>query len=251
MIEVKYEEHLDSFFVKGIIDLGYMGVYENEEFQTCQLNFEPQIAIDNDLSDFKNQMGSLENVKVNFKENNFELKVNSNVLDGPTVATILEQWFNQQQAMFCKHRKQMNDNFLWHIFNAMFNIVPKYWEYECLVVGVNWEDYNKEEVLFYPFGEVCDEWEGYNEQFNQVANNGTVEKPDVEGWIRKNMPHFNLDVLLDNVKPVIIHLDFANGGYLAFECEDKLRYDDYDIVSIGGYAEINADLSFFDWHNFH
>lgn len=94
-------------------------------------------------------------------------------------------------------------------------------EIEEAVVPGWFDDNDEDEEEIYPSWE-----EGiyyWGEAFRDQPNNGTVEKPDVEGRLRKQYPMFNFDALYESMMSGGIGLDgFRKQCYLAQN--DKIRY---------------------------
>lgn len=159
--------------------------------------------------------------------------------DGETVARVLEEYYKQVEEKVQKNIKQINDYFLYQLISNMINCGYPFWEVEEAVLP-EYRDWTEEE-----FEAVYDDlWDDrLDEDFDGTSNDGSMEKMDVEAFIREKLPMFNLDGLLASIEPEGISIDgawwslqFSDGWGCNFFCSAYEKFDENLIPQ--------------DWHNF-
>lgn len=228
MIEVKYEG--GKFLAKGTFSVGIAGVYENKDFDGDDITID--IELDELLADLRKEKPFLyEPLKPYLKDRGE---------DGAAIAKGLEDYYNHKEQEIRKNIKQINDCILYHIFRDLEMCGFPFWEIEEAIVPGWFDDDDDEEEEIYPSGE--DGIYYWGEAFSDQPNNGTVEKPDVEGRLRKQYPMFNFDALYESMIPEGICL---NGSSIGFQFSDGW---DWCMIECG-YLVLDENFAPRDWHN--
>ena len=198
-----------EFKFKGTFDLGYIGFFKDD-----------QIEIMEDCSDIRDEWYD-------------EL---SEVMDVDTctdeeIAAFLADRMNEAEKKIQAHIGEINDTFLYHVYDDMEACGNEFWEHEELTVPGF--DYDDPEFDFYETPEEA-----------IAANDGTVKKDSFEEYLRKYRPMFNLDNFIGGIEPEHVCLQQDS---ISFQCSDKFNW----ALICGAYDVIDLDdLSFSDWHNY-
>lgn len=243
MINIKYEN--ETFWVKGSLDLGYLGKYINETWQSVDDN--PMISIE-DYN--KGIVGIIEDLREHNDSDGYGWKFLGEYLkkdeyNHEKIIQAMEYYFNKQEEKIKKNIKQFNSNFLSFIFNELCSTEYPFWENSNAIIQKympkEYESNKRlEEIIYEPVA--CLFQELYDEYFDGSPNDGTINKPDIENMIRNHFPMFNLDGLISTLNPGSIIL---NGNTMSFQCDDGWGSN----ILCSTYGEIERDLSFNDWHN--
>lgn len=243
MINIKYEN--ETFWVKGSLDLGYLGKYINETWQSVDDN--PMISIE-DYN--KGILGIIEDLRENNDSDGYGWKFLGEYLkkdeyNHEKIIQAMENYFNKQEEKIKKNIKQFNSNFLSFIFDELCSTEYPFWENSNAIIQEympkEYESNKRlEEIIYEPVA--CLFQELYDEYFDGSPNDGTINKPDIENMIRNHFPMFNLDGLISTLNPGSIIL---YGDTMSFQCDDGWGSN----ILCSTYAEVERNLSFNDWHN--
>lgn len=205
-----------EFKVEGTFDMGYIGLFKDSQMEIMTTYAEPR-----------------------------EWQCVTEALDTESctdedIAACLTEHLNELEKRVQANIKHINDEFLYRIYDMMTGCSNEFWDHEELTVKEFMPE--DEDIDIYDDIIAADEEHlGYCEE---EPNDGSVEKPDVEAFIRKYMPMFNLDNFINGIVPE--GLCFGDGSF-SFQCSDKFDY----ALACSAYDEIEEeDLSFTDWHNF-
>lgn len=214
MIKIKFVD--GNAVVSGEFDFGYMGIYKDGQIE---------IYDSDEIRDW------------DIVEEHFDGDFTDEQL-----AEFLTEYFNNFEAKIQANIKQVNNNFLINIYEySMEGIGLEFWK-EPSITNTEYLPENTDGFDPYTFYE--ETWK-IEEEYNDTPNDGSIQKTDVEAFIRKNIPLFNLDAFLAGIVPEIMSLD---DGRVAFQCSDSLDFEHKILCS--AYDELDEDLTFCDWHNF-
>ena len=206
----------DGYFsVKGTFDFGYIGLYRDE-----------QIEIQEDSDEIRNWDFIPETADA------------ENCSD-EELAAILTDYINGLEQNIKQNIKQVNDNFLLRVFEDMEACGADFWEIEALTVADAMPE-NPEEEIWQPNHEILHEM---IMEYDQSANDGSIEKTDVEAQLRKCFPMFNFDRFIRGIVPE--NICFFD-TYVSFQCSDQFEQS----ILCAAYDNLDEDLCFTDWHNF-
>ena len=215
MIKIKFVD--ENLVVSGEFNFGYMGIYKDE-----------QISIYGDIDEIR---------EWDIVESHFDSDFTDDEL-----AEYLTEYFNNFEAKIQANIKQVNNNFLINIYEySMEGIGCEFWK-EPSITNAEYLPENMDGFDPYTFYE--ETWKIMGE-YEDTPNDGSIQKTDVEKFIREKMPLFNLDAFLAGIVPEIMSLD---DGRVAFQCSDSI--DRKHEILCSAYDELNENLTFCDWHNF-
>lgn len=205
--------------VQGTFNMGYMGVYKDDDISLGAGD-------------------SLEDIKLwDILSDNLDMEHCTN----EDIARFLTDYFNEFEKKIQQNSKQVNDNFLINVFSNMADCGLAFWENEKITIQDKLPD-DPEEKVYQPYWEEMDE---ILTEYDDVPNDGSLKKTDVEALIRKNFPMLDLDALLTSIEPECLNLD---DGCICFQCFDNFDFDHK--IMCAAYDELDENLAFSDWHNF-
>lgn len=221
MIKVKHKN--GEFLIKGSIDLGYIGLYENKDF----------LGKDSD-----NRQISMSGYTKKYE-------------DGETaneVAKEIEEYFNNQEKKAIEHQAHLNNLLVFYLFYDLYEVQYPFWEHEDLVIKAfmpEGEDEDELGELIYTGKDKVFEIFGNYSCAEALAEDGSpMEHPNMVELFKKALPMFDLDEFTSTIVPTYLSLDLGT-KVMSFQCDDG--YD--DDIFCGAYAEITDNLGFEDWHN--
>ena len=230
MIEIKYED--GKFHAKGNFSIGIAGVYENKDFD------EGNITIDIELDDVLDALQ---------EEKSFEFEPLRSYLkdkgeDGAAIAKGLADYYNQKETEIKENVKQINDCILYHMFDDLEACGYPFWEIEEAILPGSLDGYDMDnlETQIYDTQESISSW-GFKAFYKQ-PNNGTLEKPDIEGRLRQQYPMFNFDGLYASMEQDCLYL---TGRFMSFQFSDGWG----EQLLCAAYDEFDENLTSTDWHN--
>lgn len=206
--------------IQGTFDMGYMGVYKDDEIS---------LGADDNLEDIKEFWDIL--------NDNLDMDNCSN----EDIAQFLTEYFNNFERKIQYNSKQVNDNFLINVFSNMADCDLAFWENEKITIQDKLPA-DPEEEVYKPYWEEMDK---ISAEYDDTPNDGSLKKTDVEASIRKNFPMLDLDALLASIEPECLVLD---DGCISFQCSDNFDFDHK--IMCAAYDELDENLTFTDWHNF-
>lgn len=214
MIKIKCVD--DNVVVSGEFNFGYMGIYKDE-----------QIEIYGDISEIR---------EWDIVEEHFDSDFTDEQL-----ADFLTEYFNAFEAKIQANIKQINDNFLLDAYEWAEGTGNEFWE----VPEITNNEYLPEDMTdFDPYTFYEETWKIMDEYENK-PNDGSIQKTDVEKFIREKLPLFNLDAFLAGIVPEC--MSFSDGS-VTFQCSDSIDFEHKILCS--AYDELDENLVFCDWHNF-
>ena len=230
MIEIKYED--GKFHAKGTFSIVIAGVYENKDFD------EGNITIDIELDDVLDALQ---------EEKSFEFEPLRSYLkdkgeDGAAIAKGLADYYNQKETEIKENVKQINDCILYHMFDDLEACGYPFWEIEEAILPGSLDGYDMDnlETQIYDTQESISSW-GFKAFYKQ-PNNGTLEKPDIEGRLRQQYPMFNFDGLYASMEQDCLYL---TGRFMSFQFSDGWG----EQLLCAAYDEFDENLTSTDWHN--
>ena len=231
MIKVIFEN--GHFNVKGTFSIGIAGVVENKDFG------DENIKICDTLEDIL--MGLNDENSYYYKPLFPYLKGKEN--DGDAIAQGLEDYYNHKETEMKENIKQINDCILFHLFWDLTACGYPFWEIEEAIIPGALDNYDinnlEAEIYTKDRNEEVFRW---RKDFWNKPNNGTMQKTDVEGKLKKMFPMFNFDGLYQSItegflsfKGRFINYGFSDGwGECLLEC---------------AYIRLDENFSSCDWHN--
>lgn len=234
MINVKYDKETDKFFVKGKINLGIIGEFENKEYGEGNIEIEntlQELLETIDTGEYLSLLGSLSAI----------LKEESR--DGESVALILQAYYNKKIQDLNDNIKQFNDCIWSQLFKYFMDVEWAFGENEETIApeyrGQDWEE------VVMPLYESKQEeiYEILSEYTNGSPNNGTIQKVDVEKKMREYFYMFNFDGLKENINCKHLGLYFSQ---MEFEFEDNWGQE----LFCSAVGTLKEDFSLKSWDNF-
>lgn len=214
MIKIKFID--GNAVVSGEFDFGYMGIYKDEQielYDSDEIRYWDIVEehFDGDFTDEQ-------------------------------LADFLTDYFNSFEDKIQANIKQVNNNFLINIYEySMEGTGLEFWK-EPSITNAEYLPENTDGFDPYAF---CEETWKIGEEYNDTPNDGSMQKTDVEKFIREKMPLFNLDAFLAGIVPECMSLD---DGRVSFQCSDSIDFENKILCS--AYNELDESLTFCDWHNF-
>ena len=202
--------------VSGIIDLGYIGLFEDS-----------MIEIDDTLEEIRE----------------WDIVADSLGQDcsDDELMDFLNRYFNDFVDKIYRNIDNINGAFLLHAFTDMdsseinFTLVDNLFNEDKLFYG------NEEDIaeIYNPVREGLYTMSPYLES----PNDGSIPKGHILSVLRSFYPTFNFDAFLANIVPECIGL---HDGEISFQCSDNFD----ETILCGAYGVLYEDLSINDWHNF-
>ena len=224
-IEIKYDEETKEFIVtKGIVDLGYMGVYLHD-----------MITVSFEKEDFFEEY-----------EDQHWSGINKSMVD-EEIGRILTQYCNKRIENLYRHLNELNNCFLAYLFDDMVGAGYHFWEQKegipSFLITEKMPQVAEEDLEHAIFThDICKKME-LNDYY-ETPNNGTVKKVDFEQLVKDCFPMIDINKLVSNIYGEYMYIDMEEA---VFQCSS----DDCDLgIACGACAVIKKDNSFFDWHNF-
>ncbi len=141
-----------------------------------------------------------------------------------------------------KNAKQLNDYILYRLFENLEACAYPFWEIEEAVLPGSLDGYDMDNLAheIYDTQKSIGSW-GF-EAFHRQPNNGTIEKPDLEGRLREQYPMFHFDALYEAIEQDCLYL---SGRFMRFQFSDCWGRKLLDAA----YDELDENLTPLDWHN--
>lgn len=235
-IEIVYNEKEESYeIIKGIVDLGYMGVYNTEnisvEFDEDSLDCVLEADEDDDC-DIEKYIP----LKPYISEN----------MSNEEMAKGLTAFYNARIADIKKHQTALNQTFLAYILDDLYKCGFSLWK-ECkdYIIKDKMPKCDKKDLnnLFYS-DESCNAIVQLYKELNDKANNGDIDNSTpAEDIFKRYFPMFNLEKFLADISGEYLSFDMAD---ISFQCSGKGQALQ---IACGAYAVITINNSFEDWHN--
>ncbi len=227
MIQVKFEK--EAFYVKGSLNLGYIGIFENTTWLKDAEIAKDKTEDNLELAVFGKAhiviVDSLEAIETSIKNDEHwaMLKEYSPCNSPSEIASALEKYYNSFEEKIEQNLKEFNDTFLYFALE-FFDLI-----------NTNFMNFRKRLGMYF-IDTPCD---------------GTVEKPDLERYIRYGFAEkqemgqrIMLDKILAHIQADILTLADAD---MAFQCHDTIIPESLYLKS--AYAEIDYNLQFNNWNN--
>lgn len=235
-IKIVYSEKDESYqVVKGVVDLGYMGVYNTENIS---------VEFDED---------SLECILEADEEDDYDIEKYiplkpylSENMSNEEIAKGLTEFYNTRIADIKKHQTALNQTFLAYILDDLYKSGYPLWK-ECkdYIIKDKMPKCDKKDLnnLFYN-SESCNAIEQLYKELKDKANNGDINNStSAEDVFKRYFPMFNLEKFLADISGEYLNLDMAD---ISFQCSGKGQALQ---IACGAYAIITINNSFDDWHN--
>ena len=218
---VKVTAENGGFKVEGTFDFGYIGLYRDD-----------QIEISDSAEEIREEWECVS-----------EALDTENCTDDD-IAAFLTDRLNGIEERIQKNIIQINNEFLYNVFDDMEACGREFWEVpELTVPEFMPEDLNDPDYNFYDYPEKLKRpvYKGF---ISGLPNDGSVKKGDFEWYLRKFKPMFNLDNFIAAIKPEHVHL---SSRHISFQCSDKYNF----ALICAAYDQLDLkDLCFTDWHNY-
>lgn len=202
--------------VKGALNLGYIGVFEDE-----------QIELDDTLEEIREWDIVTENLDEDCTDEE--------------IIEFLNQYFNGFADRITQNIDNINGTFLLYVFDDMINTEFDFREIDELYIEE--KNFYSSEMDISEIYKVSGQALSTLAPYFDMPNDGSVPKGHLEAVFRACFPMFDLDCLIENIEPECIGL---SDGSISFQCSDGFD----NVILCGAYAELDEDLSFSDWHNF-
>lgn len=128
-------------------------------------------------------------------------------------------------------------------FGSMVDCGNEFWDIEGAYLKEKMPNCQEEaysEVIYEPYWK---EMSALYDEYDGTPNDNSLQKTDVEARLREMFPMFNMDALIQGVRPESLTL---NGKLFSFQCSDSWNYQ----IMCGAYDELDENFAFTDWHNF-
>lgn len=235
-IKIVYSEKYESYqVVEGVVDLGYMGVYNTDS-----------IEIDYSIYFLSDIFEADENNSFDI-EMYFPLKLYIHEdMTNDEIANGLTEFYNARLADIKKHQTALNQVFLAYILNDLCACGFPFWK-ECKDHIIEdkmpkCDENNLYDVIYN--SEALTAIEKLYEELKESENNKEVDNSTpAEDIFREYFPMFDLDKFLADIYGEYLYFDYAN---ISFQCSGKGQGIE---IACGAYANITINNSFFDWHN--
>lgn len=249
MVEVKFQD--DQFLVKGVIDLGYAGKYENKTFESPN---DGVIAIDVELDEILESLEDDDDDKDGIGLSWAYLKNYTKDTDGDSIAKAMETYFNEQEKKVADNIIAFNNKMVAQLLDQLVSVGLEFWD-NCpeLFIEENvpkavkrdvddedWEDddyeFEIDELIYtYELGKL-------EENIYELADE-VGSSQDLTDVFSKAMPMFDIKKLFAGIVGTNL---FLEGSRMTFQCDDST--EDMGIFC-AAYAEVRYDLTLYDWHN--
>ncbi len=223
MIKVSHND--GQFCIEGSLKLGFLGEYNSEIISL-------EATLDDVLEDLKASNGDEDD-----EYSWYFFKKYTDKTDGESVAKAIETYFNAQEQKIAASNI-LNNMFLAHIVDQMYNCGYEFWENDELVIKENMPDVDESKLCDTIYAKL----EAVKDEFDEYFNVDNANK-DMSILFKETFPMYNFDRLISGIKPEYLNLE---NNRMIFQCDDNVGLE----VLCGAYAEILEDLSFCDWHNF-
>lgn len=214
MIKIKFIDN--NAAVSGSFNFGYMGIYKNE-----------QIEIYGDIDEIRKWEIVAEHFDSDFTDEQ--------------LADFLTEYLNNFEAKIQANIKQVNDNFLILAYEWAEGTGQTFWE----APEITNAEYLPEDMTDFDPYTFCEETWKIIDEYDNMPNDSTLQKTDVEKFLREKMPLLNLDAFLAGIVPEC--MSFIDGR-VSFQCSDSIDFEHKILCS--AYDELDENLVFCDWHNF-
>lgn len=240
MIKVIYNKETDEFLAKGTISLGK---FENKDYDGTEIQLGD--TLDDllsmvDTGEYADLLGKLYPILQKGKR------------DGDSVALLLQEYYNDKIEELNRNIKQFNDLIWAQLFKHLMDIDGKFWKNEnALAHEYRGQDWEEEVMRLYQ--DKQDEIYAILEDYtNWSANNGTIQKADVEKKMWEYFYMFNFDGLVESIVHKFIVFSYR---FMAVEFSDNwgsaLFHDSQGSeVFSSALAELDEDFSLHNWDNF-
>lgn len=230
MIEVKVVG--DEFVIKGSFALGIAGTYVNEEFGREKIQI----------------LDTYEEVVEEYTKGHYFWNVLKPYLEGKdlnreTVSKAISDYYHTVEKKVQDCIQQINSNFLINVFSDMVDCGNQFWEIEGTYLKEKMPNCQEEaylEVIYEPYWK---EIRALYDEYNGTPNDNRLQKTDVEARLRKIFPMFDMDALIQGVRPEILTL---KGKWFSFQCSDSWEGQ----IMCSAYDRLDDYFTFTDWHNF-
>lgn len=235
-IEIIYSEEDGEYkVIKGVVDLGYMGVYSTDGID---IDFD-----ENSLAEVFEEEKDTDYYKETYLPLKPYLRED---MTKDEIAKGLTAFYNARIADIQKHQTALNQVFLAYILDDLNGCGFPLWE-DCTdyIIQDKMPECDEDDLydVFYS-DEASDAIEELYYKLEEKANNGEVDNSSpAEDIFRKYFPMFDLDKFLADIYGEYLHLSNAN---ISFQCSGEGQALD---IACAAYAEITINNSFYDWHN--
>lgn len=154
------------------------------------------------------------------------------------ILDFITKHFNEYIDKVEKNIKQINDTFLLKVFLDMDATGSAFWKIDELTIIDKMPD--DCDNIYEPY---WNEMSRLEQEYAETANDGSIQKEDIEKILRKNYPMFNFEAFIEGIVPEVVCL--SEDG-LSFQCSDRFG----DAILCGAYDELDENLCFTEWHNF-
>lgn len=178
MIKVIFEN--EKCLIKGPIDLGYIGKYENLEYgDDC-------IEISSTLDEIIDEMNNPEYIEMSRTWNFLNRYVTD--INADNIATAIENYFNAQEKVQ-KNISYINGQFLYNIYDMFECTTYPFWEIKEIVHWKLLPDIDNDEIEDVVY-ENCIDFDSIKDDYSNM-----------EDLFRILLPTFNLETFFENVEP--------------------------------------------------
>lgn len=221
MVKVIFKD--DEFLIEGTFSMGISGIHEDIGFEYGFKELAQELEINN--------YEWIQPLKPYFEG------VEKN---GDAYAKALEKFINEKEEFVQKNIKQINDYFLYRLVDNFYACGYPFWEVKEAILP-EFSDYDFEDI--YDDDGLNETISNLDKEYYNTPNDNSMEKTDVEAFVRKQFPMFNWDKLIETIIPEGIYFD---GAWMSVQFSDNWGYNLY----CSAYEKFDENLKPTDWHNF-
>lgn len=235
MVEVKYED--EKFLIKGVIDFGFAGKYENKTFLSSYEDEGAAISVDYDLDEIIDDEWDC-------------LQDYTEDTDGDSIAKAIESYLNDQEKKASKSN-YINNQMVERVVDVFYGIGFEFWdETPEYVIQSKMPKPNQDGEFDSETGNIydciyTDEFVDWAEELSDLAGESEIhtKKEDLIVRFKELLPMFDIEKFFSEIKGTILYLE---DSCISIQFDDSS--EDMSIFC-SGYTEIHDDLTFDDWHN--
>lgn len=235
MIDIIFKE--GKYVAKGTFDMGILGKFENRAYDDTEIliNFDvhtQEMIVNGERS---NYWGSAMNEFLALPK------------DSDAIAVFMTTYYNKREKQLCI--KHFNDLIWYEVFDQLVDTDYPIYEIEEAIRKEYQGKINKEVLrqfyneLYEAFCEKQIYRRSDNMFYEQMPNDGSVEKPDVEGCARRVLKFFNFEGFATSIKRQGLYL---SGQDISFQVEDGWGAN----IFCAAYCRMDEHFVLQEWANF-
>ncbi len=240
LIQIKYED--DKLYIKGIMDFGRLGTFENSTF----------LSHDDDASIFL-YMGFSTFQEYQESDNVELVKIITDYMQGKdeteeNLCNAFAEYYTHFNKKIQENQKFFLDTLLSYVFVELYAIAYPFWERNPELViqekmpKVDELEENEcfEDLIYNEATKVLEDL--HDEFFDNIPNDGSIKKPDMEKEIAKLFPMFDLEKFIKSIKAEFLSL---KENSFSIQFSDNLE----NSILVGAYMNFDTEFSVNEWDN--